>query len=139
MVRTAAAPRAAPLRRAERDRLVAVLRALADPTRLEIWRMIAARGGAVSVSEVTRRFSVGQPTVSHHLRVLREAGLVRASRNGVWTRHAADSTGAASAVRAIADVLSPRRGRETPAAPARRPSKARPNRRARRSRAARRP
>lgn len=103
----------APLPRAERERLVTLLRALADPTRIEIWRMLAAAGGDVSVTDVTNRFHLGQPTISHHLKALRDAGLVRVSRTGVWAHHGADAKAATAAARAIAGVLA--------AKPARRP------------------
>lgn len=113
MNRRPVAKRTTRLPRAERDRLVALLRALADPTRLEIWRMVAAGDGGVSVSDVTRRFHVGQPTVSHHLKVLRDAGLLRVSRTGVWAHHGADAKAARGAAREIAALLA--------AKPARRP------------------
>ncbi len=65
--------------------MLLVLRALSDGTRLRIFRRIAAGPGPVCVCELTDRFSVRQPTVSHHLRVLREAGLVTVSRRGTWS------------------------------------------------------
>jgi len=73
-----------------RERAVAVFRALGDPSRLEIFRLVAAQEGALCVCEVTARFDLTQPTVSHHLRVLREAGLVTVSRRGVWAFYQAD-------------------------------------------------
>jgi ArsR family transcriptional regulator len=66
-------------------RLPAVLKALADPTRLSIYRRIAAAKGPLCVCELAGRFPVSQPTVSHHLRVLREAGLVTVERRGTWS------------------------------------------------------
>ena len=65
--------------------LHAVLKALADPTRLAIYRRIAAGRGPVCVCRLVDRFPVSQPTVSHHLRVLREAGLVTVARRGTWS------------------------------------------------------
>jgi ArsR family transcriptional regulator, arsenate/arsenite/antimonite-responsive transcriptional repressor len=56
------------------------LRALGDPTRREILR--ALRGGDLTAGEIAGRFPMTAATVSHHLAVLREAGLVRAERSG---------------------------------------------------------
>jgi DNA-binding transcriptional ArsR family regulator len=76
---------AEPLREAERSRLVAVFRALGDPTRLEIFRLIARRPQPICVCDVTERFQVSQPTISHHLKVLRDAGLVEPLWPREWT------------------------------------------------------
>ena len=84
------------LPRGRRARLVAALRALADPTRLEVFRMIAARREAVCVCEVTARFDFTQPTISYHLRILRRAGLVDVSRRGVWAHYSARPAGLAA-------------------------------------------
>jgi ArsR family transcriptional regulator len=80
---------------AERDRQVAVFRALGDPTRLEIFRFIAAQPEPACVCDITDQFAVSQPTISHHLKTLREAGLVTVSRRGVWAYYAADPSGLA--------------------------------------------
>jgi ArsR family transcriptional regulator len=66
-------------------RLVRVYKALADPTRLEILRLLAAQRGPTCVCDVVDHFGLAQPTISHHLRVLREAGLLRASKIGLWS------------------------------------------------------
>jgi ArsR family transcriptional regulator len=58
----------------------AVFRALADPTRRDILRLL--RGGARTSGEIAGRFDSSWPTISRHLAVLREAGLVTAERNG---------------------------------------------------------
>lgn len=99
-----------PLPRGGRARLVAALRALADPNRLEIYRLIATRREPVCVCEVTARFDVSQPTISYHLRILRRARLVEASRRGVWAYYAARPEGLA-ALRAFLGSL---RGEEVP-------------------------
>jgi ArsR family transcriptional regulator len=78
---------------AERDRIVAVFRALGDPTRLEIFRLLAAQAGPVCACDVVDRFGLSQPTISHHLRILREAGLVKVSRRGVWAWYETDPHG----------------------------------------------
>lgn len=60
-------------------------KALGDPVRLRLLSLIAARGGGeVCVCELTDAFEVSGPTISHHLRVLREAGLVDCERRGTW-------------------------------------------------------
>jgi ArsR family transcriptional regulator, arsenate/arsenite/antimonite-responsive transcriptional repressor len=80
---------------AERDRadLVTVFKALGDPTRLEIFRLIAAQDAPLCVCDVVDRFDLRQPTISHHLKVLRDAGLVTVSRQGIWAYYAADEDG----------------------------------------------
>jgi ArsR family transcriptional regulator len=60
-------------------------KALGDPVRLRLLSLIAARGGGeVCVCELTDAFTLTGPTISHHLRVLREAGLVDGERRGTW-------------------------------------------------------
>lgn len=60
-------------------------KALGDPVRLRLLSLIAARGGEeVCVCELTGAFAVSGPTISHHLKVLREAGLVDSRRRGTW-------------------------------------------------------
>lgn len=82
-----------PLADEARDRLVAVFRALGDPTRLEILRLIAAQSQPICVCDIVDRFPVSQPTISHHLRVLRDAALVSVERRGVWAYYAATEEG----------------------------------------------
>lgn len=84
-----------PLPAAERERLVAAFKALADPTRLDVFRLIAAQDAPLCACDVVDRFDISQPTVSHHLKVLREAGLITVSRRGVWAYYAVDPRGVA--------------------------------------------
>lgn len=84
-----------PLPPERQARLVAIFRALGDPTRLEVFRLIAAQEAPLCVCDVVERFDLSQPTISHHLKVLREAGLVSVSRRGVWAYCAADPRGLA--------------------------------------------
>jgi ArsR family transcriptional regulator len=58
-------------------------KALADPTRIAIVNRLAG-AGEVCVCDITDAFDLGQPTISHHLKVLREAGLVTTERRGRW-------------------------------------------------------
>ena len=88
------APRAPrPLSRGAQERLVAAFHALADPTRLEILRLLAAQPGPTCACDVVEHFDLSQPTISHHLKVLREAGLLRASRRGIWSFYEVDRKG----------------------------------------------
>ncbi len=75
-------PGAPPLPKREREEIAGKFKALADPTRLAIVNSLAG-AEEVCVCELTR-VGVAQPTVSHHLRVLRDAGLVDVRRRGTW-------------------------------------------------------
>ena len=63
--------------------VAAVFKALADPTRVAIVNRLAA-APEVCVCDLTAAFELSQPTISHHLRLLREAGLVESERRGTW-------------------------------------------------------
>jgi ArsR family transcriptional regulator, arsenate/arsenite/antimonite-responsive transcriptional repressor len=76
-------PETEPLTVAERDELAARFKALADPTRVAIINSLSA-SDEVCVCNLTETFELSQPTISHHLKVLREAGLVESSRRGTW-------------------------------------------------------
>jgi ArsR family transcriptional regulator len=65
------------------ERLAGVFKALADPTRVSIVNRLAS-GEECCVCDLTEAFALSQPTVSHHLRILRDAGLVEAERRGTW-------------------------------------------------------
>ncbi|MGE5827363.1 MAG: ArsR/SmtB family transcription factor [Micromonosporaceae bacterium] len=65
--------------------LAGAFKALGDPVRLRLLSLIAARaGGEVCVCDLIEAFALTGPTISHHLRVLREAGLVQCQRRGTW-------------------------------------------------------
>lgn len=61
-----------------------IARALGDPIRLQLVDVLRKHAGRVCVCELTPLFDVGQPTVSHHLKVLRDAGIVDSERRGLW-------------------------------------------------------
>ena len=62
-----------------------MFKALGDPVRLRLVSLIGARdGGEVCVCDLTSAFDLSQPTISHHLKVLREAGLIDSERRGTW-------------------------------------------------------
>jgi ArsR family transcriptional regulator len=70
--------------RQQAARMAQVARALGDPIRLQLVDVLRRHAGKVCVCELTPLFDVGQPTVSHHLKVLREAGVVDSERQGLW-------------------------------------------------------
>src|SRR5947209_11410443 len=65
--------------------LAGVFKALGDPVRLRLLSLIASHaGGEACVCDLTGEFDVSQPTISHHLKVLREAGLLTSQRRATW-------------------------------------------------------
>jgi ArsR family transcriptional regulator len=76
-------PATEPLAVHERDQLAARFKALADPTRVAIVNHLSA-ADEVCVCNLVDAFELAQPTISHHLKILREAGLVESSRRGTW-------------------------------------------------------
>jgi len=76
-------PETPPLSEPERDELAGRFKALADPTRVAIVNVLSA-ADEVCVCNLTATFELSQPTISHHLKILREAGLVESSRRGTW-------------------------------------------------------
>jgi ArsR family transcriptional regulator len=87
--RPAGEPCCAPLaypdvERRQAERMATIAKALGDPIRLQLVDVLRKHAGRVCVCELTPLFDVGQPTVSHHLKVLREAGIVDSERQGLW-------------------------------------------------------
>jgi ArsR family transcriptional regulator len=81
--------RAEPLADADAMALAEAFRALGDPVRLRILNLLAtAPDGPVCACDLVEPVGKSQPTVSHHLRVLREAGLVTGERRGTWVYYA---------------------------------------------------
>ena len=66
------------------ERMAQIAKALADPVRLQLVDVLRKHAGKVCVCELVPLFDLSQPTVSHHLKVLREAGLVASERRGLW-------------------------------------------------------
>jgi len=75
---------AAPLSVEQAAELAPMFKALGDPVRLRLLSMIASRAGEVCVCELTPAFDLSQPTISHHLKLLRQAGLIDCERRGTW-------------------------------------------------------
>jgi ArsR family transcriptional regulator, arsenate/arsenite/antimonite-responsive transcriptional repressor len=76
-------PATSPLDSTEAESLAARFKALADPTRVAIINRLAA-ADEVCVCDLNTAFDLAQPTISHHLKVLRDAGLVDSTRRGTW-------------------------------------------------------
>ncbi|HEV2375368.1 MAG TPA: metalloregulator ArsR/SmtB family transcription factor [Streptosporangiaceae bacterium] len=83
--------------------LARLLKSLADPTRLRLVSMVAAReGGEACVCELTEPLGLTQPTISHHLKILVDAGIFTRDKRGVWAYYAL----VPSALDALSAVLS---------------------------------
>jgi ArsR family transcriptional regulator, arsenate/arsenite/antimonite-responsive transcriptional repressor len=70
--------------RQQADRMAGVAKALGDPIRLQLVDVLRKHAGKVCVCELVPLWDLSQPTVSHHLKVLREAGIVESERRGLW-------------------------------------------------------
>ena len=79
-----------PLGGAEAQQLAHAFKALADPVRLRLLSIIAAApSGEVCACDLTAPVGKSQPTVSHHLKILREAGLITSRKHGTWVHYRA--------------------------------------------------
>jgi DNA-binding transcriptional ArsR family regulator len=92
-----------------------LLRALADEARLDIVARLAAAGGPVCVCDLMPGLGIAQPTVSHHLRTLKDAGVVRSERRGSWVYYSLDY----SILGSLADLMG---ALAPPSVPAARPA-----------------
>ena len=70
--------------RKQAERMAGIAKALADPVRLQLVDVLRKHAGKVCVCELVPLFELSQPTVSHHLKVLRDAGIVASERDGLW-------------------------------------------------------
>jgi ArsR family transcriptional regulator len=74
-----------PLSAATAERIAPLLKALADPVRLRLLSLVASHAeGEACVCDLNDAFDLSQPTISHHLKVLHESGLLTRSKRGVW-------------------------------------------------------
>jgi ArsR family transcriptional regulator len=81
---------AEPLSQAQAERVAPQLKALADPVRLRLMSLVASHpGGEACVCDLNDAFDLTQPTISHHLKVLHEAGLLDREKRGVWVYYRA--------------------------------------------------
>jgi ArsR family transcriptional regulator, arsenate/arsenite/antimonite-responsive transcriptional repressor len=91
----------APLSAENAERLASAVKVLADPARLRLLSLIQSQpGGEACGCHLTEPLGLGQPTVSHHLSVLREAGLVEREQRGKWAYYRVRSEGL-TALRAV--------------------------------------
>jgi ArsR family transcriptional regulator len=72
------------IERKHAERMAKVAKALGDPIRMQLVDVLRRHAGKVCVCELVPLFDLTQPTVSHHLKVLREAGIVGSERRGLW-------------------------------------------------------
>src|SRR5918997_4778508 len=70
--------------RQEAERMAKLAKAIADPVRLQLVDVLRKHAGKVCVCELVPLFDLSQPTISHHLKVLRQAGIVDSERRGLW-------------------------------------------------------
>lgn len=94
-----------PLTQDQAELVVPLLKALADPVRLRLFSIIASHeGGEACVCDLTAFFDVSQPTVSHHLKVLHEVGLVGRERRGTWVYYTARVEALAALARLLGEL-----------------------------------
>ena len=90
-----------PLSQDDAERIAPLLKALADPARLRLLSLVASHeGGEACVCDLNDAFDLSQPTISHHLKVLHEAGLLDREKRGIWAYYRA-RTEAMSALGAL--------------------------------------
>ena len=78
-----------PLTAAQAAQIAPLLKALADPVRLRLLSLVASHeGGEACVCDLNDAFDLSQPTISHHLKVLHEVGLLDRTKRGVWVYYA---------------------------------------------------
>ncbi len=86
-----------PLSLEQAEQVAPLLKALADPVRLRLMSLVASHdGGEACVCDLTGAFDLSQPTISHHLKVLHEAGLLAREKRGVWVYYRARTAALAS-------------------------------------------
>jgi ArsR family transcriptional regulator len=79
-----------PLSEAAAEQIAPLLKALADPVRLRLMSLVASHeGGEACVCDLNDAFELSQPTISHHLKVLHDAGLLEREKRGVWVYYRA--------------------------------------------------
>src|ERR1700678_3307890 len=81
---------AQPMTMEQAEQVAPLLKALADPVRLRLMSLVASNeGGGACVGDLDDAFDLSQPTISHHMKVLHEAGLVDREKRGVWVYYRA--------------------------------------------------
>jgi ArsR family transcriptional regulator, arsenate/arsenite/antimonite-responsive transcriptional repressor len=93
-----------PLSSGQAEQVSTLLKALADPVRLRLMSLVLSHvGGEACVCDLTDAFELSQPTISHHLKVLHDAGLLDRDKRGVWVYYRARR----DALDSIATLISP--------------------------------
>ncbi|HEX4656812.1 MAG TPA: metalloregulator ArsR/SmtB family transcription factor [Streptosporangiaceae bacterium] len=88
---------AQPLSRQQAEHIAPLLKALADPVRLRLMSLVASHaGGEACVCDLNDAFDLTQPTISHHLKVLHDSGLLDREKRGVWVYYRARTEALAS-------------------------------------------
>jgi ArsR family transcriptional regulator len=86
-----------PLSRGQAEQVAPLLKALADPVRLRLMSLVASHpGGEACVCDLAGAFDLSQPTISHHLKVLHDSGLLYREKRGVWVYYRARTQALAS-------------------------------------------
>jgi ArsR family transcriptional regulator, arsenate/arsenite/antimonite-responsive transcriptional repressor len=86
-----------PLSAEQAEQVAPLLKALAEPVRLRLMSLVASHpGGEACVCDLAGAFDLSQPTISHHLKVLHEAGLLDRDKRGVWVYYRARTQALAS-------------------------------------------
>ena len=86
-----------PLTAEQAQQVAPLLKALADPVRLRLMSLVASHpGGEACVCDLTGAFNLSQPTISHHLKVLHDTGLLDRDKRGVWVYYRARTAALAS-------------------------------------------
>jgi ArsR family transcriptional regulator, arsenate/arsenite/antimonite-responsive transcriptional repressor len=88
---------AEPLSTVQAEQVAPLLKALADPVRLRLMSLVASHpGGEACVCDLNDAFDLSQPTISHHLKVLHDSGLLARDKRGVWVYYRARTEALAS-------------------------------------------
>ena len=96
-----------PLTADQADRIAPLLKALADPVRLRLLSLVASHAdGEACVCDLNDAFDLSQPTISHHLKVLHEAGLLDREKRGVWVYYRSSPAAMSSLATLISDTAS---------------------------------
>ncbi len=94
-----------PLSRHQAEQVAPLLKALADPVRLRLMSLVASHeGGEACICDLNPVFELSQPTISHHLKVLHEAGLLDRDKRGVWVYYRARTEALANLGALIGDT-----------------------------------
>ncbi len=95
---------AQPLSQTQASQIAPVFKALADPVRLRLLSLVASHaGGEACVCDLNDAFDLSQPTISHHLKVLHDAGLLDREKRGVWAYYRIRTEALASVAALVAD------------------------------------